>query len=96
LTPANVVLGTFALRRSLCGSVERFFQDAMSGGAGLAFMVVRYLFHRVSSIFARYVEFLEISAAELWSSLKPEPDVILTMSGLKGAFLLARDRQIPA
>ena len=73
-----------------------FFRTPCREGQVWLLMVVRYLFHRVSSIFARYVEFLEISAAELWSSLKPEPDVILTMSGLKGAFLLARDRQIPA
>ncbi len=37
----------------------------MSGGQVWFLMVVRYLFHRVSSIFTRYVEFLEISAARL-------------------------------
>ena len=47
-------------------------------------MVVRYLFHRARSIFTRYVEFLEISAAELWSNLKPELDVII-LQWLEGA-----------
>ena len=47
-------------------------------------MVVRYLFHRARSIFTRYVEFLETSAAELWSNLKPELDVII-LQWLEGA-----------